>query len=423
MSGEHWISTGNPGQDMNWLNPNNWSAARIPASSDDVYFDVAMTTSCTNAGAGLTTLQSLHIRNAYNQTLTMANALSIGTLEMSPGDGGKIDQPSSGLDLTVTASLNWTSGTINSTDNLANLSVSGATATIAPASAGTVNSGDNLTFVNSAVGTLNAGTITFTNDGFDMNVDANCGLIVDPGADKESNIQLSPGLTQGGKVTIASGGYARVLTGVWHATTTSVVNSGEFTLMPSTTAWFTAPEVGAPPDYEQQAGLTQIYKGALLKGTGSIGIELNGGTLSYMLNQGTGAATIEATNGFWFNGGFITSAANSLDGNPLFGELHVVGNVTWRNGTYSPHVSSENSIRSDVWTITGTLTLPNGNTAALAPAAIDDENNPVMPPSGRTWQLTRAAGGILGNFPTYDPAVWFILQVNNPVNGWDLRSV
>jgi hypothetical protein len=118
------------------------------------------------------------------------------------------------------------------------------------------------------------------------------------------------------------------------------------------------------------------------------------------------------------------SGANSTGDNPLFGELLVQGSVIWSGGTYRPHVSSEANNDSDVWHVTGTFTIPNGSTAALAPGTLDGENNSVGPPNGMHWHLILADGGFANNNrPSFDAGIWAIDPVGNPAIGWDLRSV
>src|SRR5439155_9667967 len=108
-------------------------------------------------------------------------------------------------------------------------------------------------------------------------------------------------------------------------------------------------------------------------------------------DQGSGPAVITTSYG---NGTLkidgdntnIASGANTSGGHPLFGELHVVGNVNWARGTYRPHLDAEGPdedpnlesyFDGDLWTVTGTVT--GGANAKLGPVGLG-RDNPMLTP-------------------------------------------
>jgi hypothetical protein len=133
--------------------------------------------------SGQNLFSSVQLINSYAGTVTLGDdasgGLSIKTLNVT---SGAISQPAPGAtDLTVLTTFNWTGGTLNSTANLANLIISGATVNIDP-SGGTVWLGDNLSFINGANGTMGDGTLALNKDGTQVVLDSGAALTVVPGA-------------------------------------------------------------------------------------------------------------------------------------------------------------------------------------------------------------------------------------------------
>src|SRR5205823_5227190 len=82
-------------------------------------------------------------------------------------------------DITVTGLFDWTDGDINAAANPATLHISGATATVEPADAGTVTIGSSWSFENGATGWIEAGTVAFTG-GIGIDIGENCTVELDP---------------------------------------------------------------------------------------------------------------------------------------------------------------------------------------------------------------------------------------------------
>lgn len=136
---------------------------------------------------------------------TLANVFALS--------GGAIAQAAS-ADLTVNGArsewsgtaFTWTGGTLNSSANLATVTLDGATGTIAPAGGGTVNLGSSLTLLGGAAVTVKEGTIHVTSDDVEFNVNSSS-LLIDPGNTK------SVGITGEGQLNSGSGAWFQVVSG------------------------------------------------------------------------------------------------------------------------------------------------------------------------------------------------------------------
>ncbi len=289
---DYWVGlTG-----ASWSDPANWTAG-VPTSTTAVYFSGSYgSVTIPDGGSGSTQFAELHLVGGYSGTVTLSNNLTVRDLELT---SGAVNQPSTsyGTDLTVTAAMIWTGGTLNSSTNLATLTIDGATARIAPAGGGTVNLGDNITLAGGAVATLKEGTVLATNENEEIDVGEECGMEADPGADKGFKLDVGPGIENGADITIKGTSWFRVLSGTY-TQKGHVLNNGEFTLMPGTTATISGGGNvwGA---YEQSGfgttAILNLYGGSTLVdgGLGTKPISI-GGTLCTNYGDGTSDATIQA---------------------------------------------------------------------------------------------------------------------------------
>lgn len=436
----HWISTSS----TDWTVPANWSANRVPTNTDNVYFDIPGTVSTTNAGAGLilNSLNSLHVLAGYTQTITMAVPMTIGTLEMSPGTGGKIDQP--GTDLTITTALNWTTGTINSTSTVANLILSGATAHIAPANAGTLLTGSTLRMTNGAVATFEDGTVNFT-DGDGIDVSEGCAANFEIGT-AGNNVLYSGPIPSKGKITLptgTTGTFSRKAGLEGFAVSGKsdmpiVITGGTFTTGYGVKLTVTG-RVGGNDgaNVSLQSGTTRLYHDEYLD-AGLIvpnGMGVSGGTLT-TVNDGSGnnqSATI--TGNLLVSGGIVTIDEGRQVGHH-FGRLDVIGNITWIGGVFRPLVDGTvGSLFCDSWECTGTFSIfasgavwgSNGSAtnagARLGPSALNNQANL----AGRTWDIMSVGDSFQYqqnspalSFETQQQAAVWQIRVTDPVV-WDLK--
>jgi hypothetical protein len=244
---------------------------------------------------------------------------------------------------------------------------------------------------------------------FDIN--EYCGVKVDPGKENTATIEQGPGITTGPKMVIPSNSWLRV-SGNWELAGWLRNSNGEFALTAGSTAVIHGID-GSTQAYLQYSGLTQLYAGARLSVIAGKTIAIDGGTVSISYVSGGPAnfsATIKAST-FILNGGDIVTGVNSTGDNHRFGTFVVIGDVLWSDGTYRPFVSAAFESDSDTWQITGRL-LVRG-TAAIAPVAVDGENNPVTPPDAMVWESLRVDKGII-TVPAGAPSV---------LTGWDLDKV
>jgi hypothetical protein len=161
----YWISTGS----TDWTTAANWSSGTVPTASDDVYFNGSGGTyysnvSCTNAGYGLSTLAGLHMVGSYSGTVTLASALTIDTFVESSGTLSQ-NYLSAAKDLSVDKAFLWTGGTLNATDNGANVTIDGtvgAVGRIDPPDTGSIATASTLNVISGALLGILPGELDFT---------------------------------------------------------------------------------------------------------------------------------------------------------------------------------------------------------------------------------------------------------------------
>ncbi|MBN9121029.1 MAG: hypothetical protein J0I06_18075, partial [Planctomycetes bacterium] len=432
----YWIGTDPAG----WSIGSNWTSGMVPDASTAVYFDPAYS----NYGVTTPALSSdvqlgeLHVVNGYGGTITLASDLAVGKLELASA-GATIDQPSAtyGSDITANGMMVWTGGTINSTTHLANLNITGSTtALFAPTSGGTVSLGSSINLSSGAVATMKEGTINVTNDGTEINVNENCGMMVDPGANKETVVATSPGVTLGDKVRILEGAWVEVRSGTYSNDGWFVNSGGKFTLKADTGAFFSGKgRFGLNEAYDQEDGSTFLYGGSELAVGSQQNVRFQGGTLQ-TVDAGTTSETwakiqVGAMGGkLLFAGGdlYINSGPGVTSFGNNYGTLRVVGDVQWGPfGTFHVRVPAEsNGTDADLWYATGTFTItsPVALGPQLAPVALSYENDPMTPTTGYTWLILRGDGGItaIQGLTMYDGDLWAHDAVGNPVTQWKLRA-
>ena len=401
-------------EDDNWMNADNWSGNAVPDSDDIVVFNGSYVDDVTLSGPlSPYSIGELRITSGYTGTITLSFPLSVGSLSMK---GGTIDQPYSayGSDVTVTGTALWTGGVLNSTANIANVIFDGATALLSPAGAGTISTGSGISYDNGAQGILHAGVLDVLNDGVEFVVAAGSTLVAAPGNDGT----FSQGNTIFG-TPMHIFGYFTLLSGTFNQTG-NVVNLGTLTLMENTTFSCSVPETPANAYDQTGAGASTImYGGSNLVATAGYVI-IRAGILTTKANSSGNADAIITAGLVKVRGGEI-----SIDGGGgphHFGQLFVSGSVNWDGGTFRPVVDDElNPGPSDVWNCTGTFAI--SDTAAIAPSARDGEDNPVMPTSGRQWEViqgnnvTRADGA-----PSFNDTIWDLEEMGSPVTKLKLKA-
>ena len=380
-----------------WGNPGNWLNGVVATPTSAVYL-TSTSGNCT-IPPGMT-LAGLHLSAGYSGTVTLAGDLSVGNLELAAA-GGILDQPAPGSTLTVTQSLNWTAGTLNSTANLANVVLNGATATIAPAGAGTVNCGSNVSLMGGANATFSPGEVHFTNPGtlaVGQNCAANVVTFYNPDKVKFSgNIQ---------QVDVTNARLGVSGPGTWDAGCGLYNSGGSVFLNSSVTVQLQGIIQANGP---RVASYYQDGTATLAIGSGSTLAVVNpamvaSGTLETLYNANL-ADTLTDQSGtiqgdLQVLGGTVQICVN-LDpmGAKHYGRLYATGAVTMRGGTYIPVIDGTTAGRSDRWVSGGNFSVdPNmGDTATLSPSD---------PAAGATvansvWKIIRSnTGTYSGTFAT-----------------------
>jgi hypothetical protein len=375
----------------------------------------------------------------YGGTVTTATPFSTMILVMT---SGTIDQPATlpGTNITVTGhdssndlDFKWIGGTINSTNDLSNLIITGSNTSGQIFEDGeTVYLGSNLTLSDGAEVTMKEGTINVNKDEVQFEVNDNCGLIADAGENKEILVAASPGLTLGPDLQIKTGAWVEVRSGKYSNDGRAENRGGKFTLTAGTEAFFKGLEFGDA--YLQSAGSTFLHAGSILSAGPDRWVTFKGGTLQTVgagTDAATGWATIQlaGTGRLSFEGGdlYINSGPGVESFGNDYGTLRVVGDAQWIGGTFHPRVPAEhNGWDADRWYVTKHLDIrpTAGVPPNLVPVALSDENDPMVPTVGFTWKIIEADGGIGKDpfAPSYDENLWAIDPINNPVTIWNLRA-
>jgi hypothetical protein len=414
----------------------NWNdGTRVPLSLPDADDDVTIgygSRDCDGlvSNGSATSFLSLHILSGYSGTVTLGESLSVGVYEQT---GAALSQPTSGRDLTVTNEFTWTGGTLNSSNYLANVTLDGATGLIEPAGGGTVNLGSNFKLSNSAVATMKEGTINITNDGMVFEVNQNCGMMADPGLNKEIVVAASPGLTLGPDIQIKAGAWVEVRSGTYSNDGRVENHGGKFTLKADTEAFFKGFQ-GVEAGYYQSLGSTFLHGGSTLSVGTNKNVTFQGGTLQTVEAGTSSTSWVTIQVGFLlrFESGdiYINSGPGVTSFGNDYGTLRVVGKVSWSGGTFHARVPAEhNGWDADLWYATGTFDMyklqPTSPGPQLAPVPLSDENDPTVPTTGFTWKILQADGGITAaqGLTMYDGNLWAHDAVgNNPVTQWKLRA-
>ena len=337
----YWISGIATGYSTDWSTAANWSTNAVPTATDDVYFNGSggpyySNVNCGNVGTGLSTLYGMHVIGSYSGTLTLANALSVGTYIQ---ESGTLHQPSA-RDLTVTAAMTWTGGTLGDTDDGAKVNVDGAEARIDPPNTGSMATSSTFRIINSALVNILPGTWNFA---------AGSGMTI--GSDSKVECILSADLLKiEGQKTFTLGADSEMrFKGIGSAELGNRVenNGGLFKLDGQVKLTMTAGNAFTP-SYSQAISATaklHIVNGSTLIATN--GIRIDGGSIYLIVNPDLPAnlqyATIQAAM-TWTGGDMVfappitigTSAPSRLivrveplQFNPCFvdGELPIDGSL------------------------------------------------------------------------------------------------
>jgi hypothetical protein len=346
----------------------------LPGAGDDVYFNsVAVydfgtghSRDCDNLTSSAGSFASVHIQTGYTGTVSLGAALSLGTFELA---SGAISQPTLGTDLTVTSSFNWTGGTLNSDPiNAATLNLNGAAATVTPQSTDAIVTGDTFNTLNGASLTINPGTIQF-NNGTGITLGENTSMFVNANAPPGQlpNVTITgngmPWNQTDTQITLNTGATLTVTgPGIWNDSKHAIDNlGGTVEIKDNATVNLTASTDPTVSLFYQYTGTTNLHSGSTL-GAGMI---LALGNLNIIGDSPNGATTPAILNGSMkFSGGGIFFTGNLWT-------FSVTGDVNWLGGSFNPRVDVSTNGGSDIWLISGKLTIPNNSTAQVVPMTLN----------------------------------------------------
>lgn len=411
-------------------NPFNWSrppgVMNPPTSVDDVYFNSG-SVNCIGLGGAVA---SLHILSGYSGTVTLGGSLTVGAYEQT---GAALAQSNS-TNLTVNNTFTWTGGILNSTPSTATVSLRGATGTVNPGIGNTLTTGSTLSLESRMVGSTPVGaSITFREG--TINFAGSAGVVIDqfcfadvkalqadvvfqglgaPWIEDDSQIELKTGAT----VTVTGPGS-------WDGRNKQLRNQGgTLELKGGANASFgPAPDPLLQGAYGiiQNGGTTKLHTGSTLTAR-LAGMRITGGAIHIIADSPDGNTDPATLSGnLSFVGGAIT-----FEG--AYRTFKVVGDVTWSGGIFGPRLDVSQNGVTDVWEITGKLTIPNNSTAQVLPNTLNWNQATGIPANWR-WESLKfgsvqlpannslpTVGTVTGNapmifFPTVDgdgKAHWFL---------------
>lgn len=315
--------------------------------------------------------------------MTLANDLSVSTYEQT---GGTLSQSysSAATDLTATAAFIWTGGTLNATDNGAEVNISGADGVIDPPDTGSMAIASTLRVISGAVVGIFGGEIEFTG-GEGMYIDD---AEVRPIKDN-ADVLLSKGSVVNGNVKIAAGG--KFYMQAWNKTKSGrctlelpLENNGEVLVKTGMELIIYGHLDGKVenPSFLQTTGETTIEGGSLLQP--EFGTTVSGGIfrVTTVGDETVKLKQVNVVKDFELTGGTL-----QFSGIHGFGRLHVEGDVTWGAGTYTPRLNCDVPVAlgdSDVWIVTGKTTIESK--ASLVPDARSQSSAEV----GDRWDILNA---------------------------------
>ena len=381
----------------------------------------------------------------YTETVTVTGAFGTGDFILQ---GGTINQPTTGTDITVTgaaadtpdndqylgglpANFYWTGGVLNNTSQLSNLNVTGAAALIAPAGTSALHNGDQFNFLNGAQAIFMPGEEYFDN-GAGIYVGSLCGVEVRPTSSAtvthSSNVSFETGTIEvaaGGFYTVnGTNDFAATTPATYNAKMPFVNNGGTVKVQGGSTLsvrGYTGGNLPAEDAYTQTSGETQIENGSTLRvrnrdrttGTETSGrVVISGGLFSTrhhsLLQANQQIATV--TGSFLMNGA-TASLIIGYDGGGTVSEVfEVTGVVVWSAGTYHPFVNASSTAAS-LWL--ADMDFGVGANAKITPEPIGTPTNP------QTWKIMESKIGITGQMPK---VTGWTLLAPNPATEWDLKK-
>lgn len=416
-----------PGSDYLATTAANWDFGYGESISyfRQVTFNSANTGPCLDFAGDF---DAINVNPGYTGTITLNGDLTVAMFYQ--GDG-TIDQPlGSGSEITITQWWGWEGGTLNSTSTASSVTFDGslypgmASATIAPANAGTVYLGSTLNFVGGAVATFLDGTIDAINDP-DVNLcQAQVAVTVQSNVNWTGIRCINLTQAQDSFVVTGPGTFGNAMFPVqMYNNNGAVVIQGGGTVILGGQVTIGALTYGSY--YQLGTGALTIESGSMIKT--SHGVQIAAGVIATKYNANLPntvagqTATIDGP--LYGTGGKLTICVLGVPKN--YGTLSVLGSVSFE-GTfrYEPGVDGATSGRCDLLLATGNITINQlaNSTATVAPvnsAGANTINNGI-------WRFLKTTGAaaptITGTFltanmtiPGQPPRTFQLGTVGNPV--------
>ncbi len=442
-----WVGSGfGAGADFdtpaNWTYNGGGTATRLPAAGDDLAFISSMSGNANNVhGPASGAYNSVSLNGAYTSTITLIGGFTTASLTLDAA-GAAISQPIasggySNTDIRVTSSFNWTNGTLNSSANLSNLILDGATALIAPRAImdmwnpmsppipGKVTTGDLLKLVNGALLTENPGEVDFAN-GAGMDIGDSCTATMAPTV--QATVSHKDVSHKGGMITVQQGG-ALTVTGQGDILNLAVyddelpmVNFGYVVIRNASnmSVTVTQPAVGNPqPAYYQYTdptgATTSIENGSQLTALSVANNETSRGLVwidggdfhTYRPNLNDTLNNAKVDGNMKVTRDTTVRVGINANVNKPFNRLQVLGTVDWQGGTYVPRV--DNSGLASLWQSNGAFTVAAG--VSITPIQLS------TPLVNQTFKIIQGSS-VTG--PTPSVQGWTVL-INSPTTEWNIK--
>lgn len=386
----------------------NWSAGHYPTYGDDVYLDGNYSSGDVPLSA-IGPLAGIHLVNGYSGTVTLTNHVWVGTLELT---SGAISQwnGSFSTNMTVSSSLNWTGGTLNSSVHAGTVHFTGTTATIDPTAG--VTTGSNLSFENGVTATVEPGTITFNNDTIYTISDLSTVVF-----NATSTITLvqnanapNPNANNGNQI-IQGGKDVKVGGPIVNTKTVQIIGTGTVAVFNGAVTAYTQSAAGASTTIQDGAGM-DVSAGGVVK--------IAGGTLRTITNAGVTDSYANVWGTFVWTGGDLYIRVDTGQPQAVPG-LFVHGNATWSGGTFHVYVDAQDGDNVDELAISGYLQVDT--TGAVKPSIVTTTVGGV-PPSITIWRPIWTGNGsfINGALPSVTATDGVNYELSVTQSHWRLKK-
>lgn len=425
----YWISA----DDGHWWDPTNWSANREPVAGDHLYFTGDYNGKMTGFDTETAPLSyaGLHVLAGHTGTITLTVPVTFETVEMHAEDA-VIDQPE-GEDsaLTITSRFDWTDGTINESESESSVTIDGAVSSIMPYNGGTIYTGSELNFEGGASGTIQVGTLSFTNDVSFSLIGAGTALALDTAL---GNVVLQVPANATRSAYVRAGTQLIAHGGAGVVQPSPLVVAGVAKVSGSTTLECTGGS-GSVPSIQTEAGVggyIVIEHDSTLAVSNWCVINPSGELQTHVkpnANLGLDQRTIPAqiSGSLRWQGGLVTLSVGAV-GPHVWGRLRVTEDMVWTGGNLQMLVSADATNGNlDKITVGRALSVTVATVAGApipgSPRFAAGTPNNVQPALNQVWRgvITAMNINLTGPMPSAG-TIFTAVSAGNPVRSLELQS-